>query len=134
MSPPINRRNARNSRANSDRSGGMAWFMRARRRFTTRSPEDGNRTSSTSRHDEPQDDGTVARPRVLLARVGATVAAGVCVALVVGVVLSMGGYNSRTKQFKLRSFEVTGVLRTKESALVAASGRPVMTKTAREMG
>ncbi len=124
MSTPTNRRNSRNSRRAPERFGLVAWFTRVRRRLLRRGTARRDPTNARPERAPAAeiDDGMVIAPRVLFARIGATVAAGVCIALILGVALSMDSYSSRTKQFKLRNFEVSGLLRTEESALLTASG------------
>ncbi|MCO4761581.1 MAG: FtsQ-type POTRA domain-containing protein [Myxococcales bacterium] len=119
MNRPVNRRNSRNHRPKPQRFGLMAWFVRVRHWLTTR------RHHPTEVPSQGHDDGLVIQPRVVLARIGAAVTAGVCIALVIGVAMSMDSYSSRTKQFKVRAFEVDGALRTEESELIAASGLAV---------
>ncbi len=100
----------RQNRRRAPRAASESWLQRLRLRFRART----ERTRT--------DGELVAPPRVILARIGAGLAAGVCVALLVGLALSMDTYASRTQQFKVRAFETQGLVRTSEAALVEASG------------
>ncbi len=61
-------------------------------------------------------------PRVMLSRVGAWVAALVCVAMVAGVALSFDQYTARTQHFVVSDIEVNGNQRIPWEDIVAASG------------
>lgn len=61
-------------------------------------------------------------PRVMLSRVGAWVAALVCLALIVGVALSFDQYTSRTQRFVVSDYRVNGNSHVSEQDIVAATG------------
>lgn len=72
--------------------------------------------------DEGSDAEYVPAPRLMLARIGAAVAALVCIALGVGVALSFNQYTARTQRFVVSEFEVQGNLRVSDAQVIEASG------------
>ncbi|GEM_PF-3081372 len=71
---------------------------------------------------DENDPDLVAAPKLVVPRILSWVGAVLCAGLLACVVMSLDGYNVRTRQFQVREFDVIGNHRLASNAVISASG------------